>query len=44
MLHTSEPVYNNIMKINKDTWKVIIQTFISILSAVLTTLGVSSCS
>jgi hypothetical protein len=31
------------MKMNSNTWKVIIQTLISILSAVLTTLGVSSC-
>jgi hypothetical protein len=28
---------------NKDTWKYIIQTAIAILTAILTTLGVSSC-
>ena len=28
---------------NKETWKYIIQTIIAILTAILTTLGVSSC-
>ena len=28
---------------NKDTWKFIIQTVIAILTAILTTLGVTSC-
>ena len=28
---------------NKDTWKFIIQTLIAILTAILTTLGVTSC-
>ena len=31
-----------IMK-NKETWKIIIQTVISILSAIATTLGLNSC-
>ena len=28
---------------NKETWKIIIQTVISILSAIATTLGLNSC-
>ena len=28
---------------NKETWKYIIQTIIAILTAILTTLGVTSC-
>ena len=28
---------------NKDTWKFIIQTIVAILTAILTTLGVTSC-
>lgn len=31
------------MKSNKETWKFILQTLAAILSAILTSLGVSSC-
>ena len=33
----------NIMKINRETWKTVIQITISILTAIATTLGVTSC-
>ena len=31
------------MKFNRDTWKTVIQITISILTAIATTLGVTSC-
>jgi len=31
------------MKINRETWKTVIQITISILTAIATTLGVTSC-
>jgi hypothetical protein len=31
------------MKLNRETWKFIIQTALAILSAIATSLGVSSC-
>lgn len=33
----------NSMKINRETWKTVIQITISILTAIATTLGVTSC-
>ena len=40
---TKNKPFNKILMKNKETWKLIIQTVISILSAIATTLGLNSC-
>lgn len=43
MPERAEGVLKGLYMKNKETWKMIIQTVISILSAIATTLGLNSC-